>query len=61
MAHIEKTPLRADYNKLADELEAMSTSLLAGPETDHDFANRLALLVKDMREDGSLTHPITTD
>ena len=36
---------------MANELQAMSDAILARPEMNHRFAERLAILSKEMRED----------
>jgi hypothetical protein len=42
---------------MASELEAMSISIRARPEMDHDFANRLGRLASEMRADCARAHP----
>ena len=51
MLNPKKTPSIADYNRMADELEAMSAAILTEPESDREFAMRLAFLAKEMRQD----------
>lgn len=46
-----------EYDKMADQLETMSTGIRARPEMNHHFAERLALLAKQMREDCLREHP----
>jgi hypothetical protein len=46
-----KTPSIADYNRLADDLDAMSARILTEPDPDYEFANRLASHAIEMRED----------
>ena len=47
-----KNPLtKEEYERMAHELEAMSKAIRAHPEMNHHFAERLALLAKQMRED----------
>jgi hypothetical protein len=47
----EKPFSPTEYRRMADELEIMSNSIRARPEMDHHFAERLALLAAEMRED----------
>ena len=46
-----------EYNRMAGELQIMSDSIRARPEMNHHFAERLALLAKQMREDCIREHP----
>jgi hypothetical protein len=46
---------------MAGELEAMSESIRARPEMDHDFANRLGRLASEMRQDCDRAHSANTD
>ena len=46
-----------EYNRMASELQTMSDSIRARPEMNHHFAERLALLAKQMREDCVREHP----
>jgi truncated hemoglobin YjbI len=46
-----------EYDRMARELEAMSQSIRARPEMNHHFAERLALIAKQMREDNVRLHP----
>ena len=45
------------YERMAHELTVMSDSIRARPEMNHHFADRLALLAKQMREDEIRVHP----
>jgi hypothetical protein len=56
-----KTPSIADYNKMADDLEAMSASILTEPNPDYEFANRLAVHAMEMREDCFNVHFAASD
>jgi hypothetical protein len=47
------------YEQMAAELERMSQSIRARPEMDHNFAERLAVLSKEMREDEARVYPET--
>jgi hypothetical protein len=47
-----KEPLSAaEYDRMADELESMAETIRLRPEMNHNFAERLALLAKQIRED----------
>jgi truncated hemoglobin YjbI len=46
-----------DYDRMAGELEVMSASIRARPEMNHHFAERLAILAAQMREDIFEQHP----
>lgn len=46
-----------EYDRMASELQIMSDSIRARPEMNHHFAERLALLAKQMREDCVREHP----
>ena len=61
MSETTKTPSIADYNKMADDLEAMSASMLTGPVPDHEFANRLAGHAMEMRKDCLNVHFAAAD
>jgi hypothetical protein len=51
-------PLSANaYHRMANELQTMSEAIRARPEMNHHFAQRLALLAKEMREDCLEEHP----
>ena len=52
-AHLSKQlPLSfSQYERMAVELQAMLDVIRARPEMNHHFADRLALLSKEMRED----------
>jgi len=48
----ETTPLTArEYARMANELEALAATIKAHPEMNHHFAERLALIARQMRED----------
>lgn len=51
MAVGQKPIPEAEYKRMATELETMSKAIAAHPEMNHHFAERLALLAKQMRED----------
>jgi hypothetical protein len=46
-----------EYDRMQEELQAMSDAIRARPEMDHHFAERLALLAKQMGEDSLRVHP----
>lgn len=48
------------YERMANDLQAMSDAIRARPEMNHHFADRLAVLSKEMREDEARVHPETT-
>ncbi|MGZ5939832.1 MAG: hypothetical protein ACXWLC_00160 [Rhizomicrobium sp.] len=48
-----------EYDRMALELEVMSKTIRARPEMNHHFAERLALIAKQMREDNLRIHPRT--
>ena len=52
-----KTLTLPEYDRMARELEAMSTAIRAIPQMNHQFAERLALLAKEMREDSCREYP----
>ena len=55
-----KTPLSVpQYERMAKDLQAMSEAIRARPEMNHHFAERLATLSKEMREDEARAHPET--
>ncbi len=45
------------YHRMANEIQIMSETIRARPEMNHHFANRLALIAKEMREDCLQEHP----
>jgi len=45
------------YERMADHLQKSSEMIRARPELNHQFADRLTLLSKDMREDGARVYP----
>ena len=47
------------YERMASDLQAMSDAIRARPEMNHHFAERLAALSKEMREDEARAHPET--
>ena len=51
MPESQKALTKQEYERMAKELEAMSAAIRAHPEMNHHFAERLALLAKQMRED----------
>ena len=57
MTASEKPFTAEEYERLASELDTISASIRARPEMNHHFAERLALLAKQMREDGIRAHP----
>jgi hypothetical protein len=57
---IHKPPLsQPQYEKMADELQTMSDAIRARPEMNHHFAERLATLAREMREDEERVYPET--
>lgn len=56
----EKKPLSIpQYEHMANELQQMSDIIRARPEINHHFAERLATLSKEMREDEIRVYPAT--
>ncbi len=56
----DKAPLSVpEYERMAHDLQAMSDAIRAHPEMNHHFAERLAVLSKEMREDEARAHPET--
>ena len=54
----DKEPLTApQYERMANDLQKMSEEIRQRPEMDHDFANRLEFLAKEMREDKHRVYP----
>jgi hypothetical protein len=47
----------SQYERMASELQTMSDMIRARPEMNHRFAERLALLAKEMREDEARVYP----
>ena len=47
------------YEQMADELQKMSDMIRARPEMNHHFAERLASLAREMREDEARVYPVT--
>jgi hypothetical protein len=58
MAQPSKVLSNAEYERMACELEAMTENIKLRPEMNHHFAERLALLAKQMREDQAKNYPI---
>ncbi len=55
------TPLSIpQYEMMAAELQRMSDMIRARPEMNHHFAERLAALSQEMREDEARVHPETS-
>lgn len=46
-----------EYERMANELQRISDVIRAYPDMDHHFAERLALLAKEMREDEARVYP----
>jgi hypothetical protein len=57
MPRAEKALQEAEYERMAKELETMAETIRARPEVNHHFAERLALLAKQMREDAIRIYP----
>ena len=57
MPQKEKPFTVLEYERMADELAEMSKAIHARPEMNHHFAERLALLSTQMREDSLRAHP----
>ncbi len=54
----DKEPLTApQYERMANDLQKMSEEIRQRPDMDHDFANRLEILAKEMREDKHRVYP----
>lgn len=54
----ENTPFTvAEYERMAKELEDMAEAIRLRPEMNHHFAERLALLAKQMRDDRLRAYP----
>lgn len=47
------------YEQMADELQKMSDLIRSRPEMNHHFAERLAVLSREMREDEARVYPQT--
>jgi hypothetical protein len=56
MPHREKSLIKAQYDRMASDLEAMAEQIRLRPEMNHQFAESLVLLASQMRE-GSLGTP----
>ncbi|MES2471577.1 MAG: hypothetical protein V4601_01925 [Pseudomonadota bacterium] len=53
-----KKPLSVpQYEQMASELQRMSDMIRARPEMNHHFAERLATLSREMREDEARVYP----
>ncbi|MEY4879076.1 MAG: hypothetical protein RJB62_545 [Pseudomonadota bacterium] len=46
-----------EYARMADDLETMGEAIRKHPDMNHHFAERLALLSKQMREDCIRVYP----
>lgn len=46
------------YERMASDLQVMSDMIRARPEMDHNFAERLETLSREMREDEARAHPL---
>jgi hypothetical protein len=46
------------YERMANDLQAMSDMIRARPEMNHHFAERLETLSREMREDEARAHPL---
>ncbi len=46
-----------EYQRMANDLDAMGSAVRDHPDMNHHFAERLALLAKQMREDCIRLHP----
>ena len=56
----DKKPLTVpQYERMANDLQKMSEEIRLRPEMNHHFAERLATLCKEMREDEARVHPET--
>jgi len=47
------------YEQLDAKLQQMSDIIRVRPEMNHHFADRLAILSKEMREDEACVYPLT--
>ena len=56
MPQIEVPLTEREYERMAAELEPMSEAIRAHPAMNHHFAERLALLAKQMRDDSIRVH-----
>lgn len=55
---LEKKPFSVpEYQRMAEVLQLMSENIRERPAMDHNFANRLETLAKEMVEDCSRAHP----
>lgn len=57
MTKKEKPVTLEQYERMAGELEVMSATIRARPEMNYHFAERLAILAAQMREDIFKEHP----
>ena len=48
----------AEYLRMAEELEAMAAAVAQDQRLNHHFAERLALLARQMREDSARLSPV---
>jgi hypothetical protein len=54
----ETKPLTVpQYEHMANELQIMSDMIRARPEMNHNFAQRLQTLSREMRDDEARAHP----
>jgi hypothetical protein len=53
----EKSLTEARYDRMASDLDAMAEALRLRPEMNQYFAERLALLAKEIREGPLEAHP----
>jgi hypothetical protein len=54
----KKEPLSVpQYERMANDLQAMSEQIRLRPEMNHHFADRLEMLSKEMREDEARVYP----
>lgn len=53
-----KKPLTVpEYERMANDLQVMSDTIRAIPAMNHNFAERLEILSKEMRADEARAHP----
>jgi hypothetical protein len=58
MSRDDKPFSPSEYERMAHDLEMMAESIRLRPEMNHHFAERLALLAKQMREDQRRVYPV---
>jgi hypothetical protein len=56
----EKPLTAPQYERMAADLQHMSEQIRARPEMNHHFAERLAVLAQEMREDEARVYPDKT-